>query len=196
MTSDDRRYGAILADPPWRFETRSPKGVTQRSAARKYAVETIAALAAMPMADYAAKDCRLFMWVIDSHLHQGIELMEKWGFTYSTIAFAWVKTVKDACPTCGLKKPRWTMGYATRKGMEICLLGVRGKLHRLHADVPQVIMAPIREPHRKPDKVYDHIERLVGGPYAEAFARQRWPGWDQILSNEPDKFLTEMKAAE
>jgi hypothetical protein len=44
--------------------------------------------------------------------------------------------------------------------------------------VRRLIVSPRREHSRKPDEVYERIERLVDGPYLELFARQRRPGWD------------------
>ena len=104
----------------------------------------------------------LFLWVVDSHLDQGIELMKRWGFDFKTIAFIWVKTCKSD-PT----KPRMGMGLWTRKQAEICIFGTRGKVPRRDKGVRQVIMAPRREHSRKPDEVYGRIERLVDGPYLE-----------------------------
>jgi len=70
------------------------------------------------------------------------------------------------------------LGYWTRANSEVCLLATRGKPKRKHADVRQAILEPRREHSRKPDCVYDRIERLVDGPYLELFARQTRPGWD------------------
>lgn len=46
------------------------------------------------------------------------------------------------------------------------------------ADVRTLILAPRREPSRKPDEIYARIERLVPG-YLELFARRR-VGWDAL----------------
>jgi N6-adenosine-specific RNA methylase IME4 len=53
--------------------------------------------------------------------------------------------------------------------------------------VPQLLVAPRREHSRKPDEQYERIERLVGGPYLEMFARQSRPGWSS-WGNETAKF--------
>lgn len=174
------RYGAILADPPWKFEAYSNKGITTRSAESHYRTEAVTSLRDLPVADWAAKDCTLFMWVVDSHLDQGIELMRAWGFDYKTIAFVWVKTAKNG-------QPRMSMGLWTRKMSEVCLLGTRGKPVRQGRGVRQVIMAPRREHSRKPDEQYERIQSLVSGPYLEMFARQAYPGWHQ-WGNETEKF--------
>jgi N6-adenosine-specific RNA methylase IME4 len=176
-----KKYGTILLDPPWKFETYSAKGVTARSPDSKYRVEHLDALKSLPIGDYAAENCVMFMWVIDSHLEQALELMTAYGFTFKTIAFCWVKTSRNG-------KPVMSLGLWTRKGMEICLLGTKGKPVRKGKGVRQVIIEPRREHSRKPDEIYQRIEELVDGPYCEAFSRQRWPGWDQIVSNEPEKY--------
>ena len=180
MSLGREKYGAILCDPPWKFQAYSSKGITTRSAESHYATSETANLEEIPVGDWAAKDCVLFMWVVDSHLDQGLSLMSAWGFAFKTVAFNWVKTGKDG-------QPRMSMGLWTRKMSEICLLGTRGKPVRVDKGVRQVIMAPRREHSRKPDEIYERVEALVAGPYLEMFARQRRAGWD-AWGNEVDKF--------
>lgn len=175
-------YGAILADPPWAFHNYSGGDVVaQRKADSHYSVMSHADLCALDVP--AARDCALFMWVVDSHIDAGVELIRAWGFEFKTLAFVWVKTCKS-----DPAKPRMGMGLWTRKQAEVCLMGTRGKPVRRDKGVRQVIMAPRREHSRKPDEIYGRIERLVDGPYLELFARQRRPGWAQAHSNEADKF--------
>ena len=47
-------------------------------------------------------------------------------------------------------------------------------------DVKRLVIAPRREHSRKPDEVYDRIERLAEGPYLELFARQSRRRWDRL----------------
>jgi len=79
------------------------------------------------------------------------------------------------------------MGYWTRANPEQCLLATRGHPKRIGRDVRRWIDAPRREHSRKPDEIYERIERLVDGPYLEMFARQTRDGWD-AWGNETDKF--------
>lgn len=166
------KYGVVLCDPPWAFKTFSGKNSTPHRTANDH-YETIErdGLAALPVGSLPAKDAAMFMWVVDSHVDQGIELAKAWGFGFKTIAFIWVKTAASGQPRIG-------MGYWTRKSAEVCLMFTRGKPKRLDKGVREVIMAPRREHSRKPDEQYGLIERLVGGPYVELFARQARPGWD------------------
>jgi N6-adenosine-specific RNA methylase IME4 len=180
-------FGAILADPPWRFATWSENG-KGRSPDQDYPTMTIDGLRALDVASLAAPDCVLFMWATWPMLPQALELIEAWGFAYKTCGFDWTKADAtqldmfraDADVAIG-------MGFWTRSNTEPCLLATRGKPKRLHADVRQAFIEPRREHSRKPDGVHERIERLVAGPYLELFARQQRPSLT-VWGNEIDKF--------
>jgi N6-adenosine-specific RNA methylase IME4 len=189
-------YRAILADPPWRFATWNKatavrargSTATYKAAAAHYYTMSQEELIAIPVADLSALDCCLFMWTSWPMLPDAMALISAWGFEYKTCAFDWMKAHTqqidifrdDADPLMG-------MGYWSRANTEPCLLATRGKPKRLNADVRQGIIEPRRQHSRKPDCVYQRIERLVAGPYLELFARQKRPGWD-VWGNETDKF--------
>ena len=136
------------------------------------------------MADFAAQDCALFLWVTDPLLPRAIELIQAWRFEYKTVGFYWVKLnakVKHSADYfTGL-------GYWTRANPEQCLLATRGKPMRRAKDVRRLVVESRREHSRKPECVRDHIERLVDGPYLELFARETKPGWD-CLGNQVGLF--------
>jgi N6-adenosine-specific RNA methylase IME4 len=175
-------FGAILADPPWHFEVWSFKAGYGRHARRHYRTMSVDQISALPVADIAAKNCVLFMWITWPMLEHALEVIAAWGFKYKTCGFAWLKV--DAA-----QKVWAGTGYWTRANSEVCLLATRGHPKRRHADVRQGIIAPRREHSRKPDGVHERIERLVGGPYLELFARQRRRGW-RCWGNEVSKFGT------
>lgn len=175
------RYGALLADPPWGFRMWSGKrGTPHRCAEDHYHTMTLDDLLGLPVADIAAPDCALFMWVVDSHFDVAMDLGRAWGFGFKTRAFEWLKLTSQGNPRIG-------MGYWTRKQTETCLLFTRGAPRRCSRGVRSLIQAPRREHSRKPDEQYERIEALVAGPYAELFARHRRPGWD-AWGLEVDKF--------
>ena len=163
-------YRAILVDPPWSFKVWSKKG-KGKSPEKHYPTMTFDELAALSIP--AADDCAMFMWSIDTHIPEALRLIDAWGFTYKTVAFTWMKTTKDGQPDFG-------MGYWTRKSSELCLLATQGKPDRLSQSVRQGVLEPRREHSRKPDCVYDRIEKLVSGPYLEMFSRTDREGWDAI----------------
>jgi N6-adenosine-specific RNA methylase IME4 len=127
---------------------------------------------ALPVEALAAKDCTLFLWVVQTQLQQAFAVVRRWGFDLKSIAFAWVKGDESD----DLHVPMGC-GYWTRAGFEQCWIATRGHPSRLHADVRQVIVEPRREHSRKPDVTCERIERLVAGPYLELFARRERPGW-------------------
>ena len=174
-------YACLLADPPWAFKTFGGKtGTPHRGAHDHYGTTSTDDLSRLPVADIVAKDCALFMWVVDSHVEESMRLGAAWGFGFKTIAFIWQKLTPLGHRSIG-------MGYWTRKEAEICLLFTRGKPARLDKGVRQLIIEPKRQHSRKPTVQYERIERLVGGPRLEMFARQRRPGWD-CWGNETQKF--------
>lgn len=182
------KYGAILADPPWQFNCWADSDKAHGTANAHYSTMDTDGICALPVADLAAKDCVLFMWICWPNLLDSLRVLEAWGFTYKTCGFSWVKGDtrqpdffrEDFDAYMGL-------GYWTRANSEVCLLGTRGKPKRLNADVRQGIIEPRREHSRKPDCVHERIQRLVAGPYCELFARAKRPGWD-VWGNQTDKF--------
>lgn len=165
-------FACILADPPWAFRTYGGGNQTpHRGAHDHYLTTTTEDLAKIPVADVAADDAALFMWVVDSHFEEALELGKAWGFEFKTCAFVWVKSKPGGWPHIG-------MGYWTRKQTEQVWLFTRGKPKRIGKGVEQVIHCPRGAHSAKPDQQYGLIERLVGGPRLELFARSAQPGWE------------------
>lgn len=189
-------FGAILADPPWRFSTYNEKGRSRcpdwkrfkGSPARHYETMSTTELCVLPVRALAASDCCLFMWITWPLLEDALKVMTFWGFEYKTCAFSWMKAHTgqidmfrdDGDPLMGA-------GYWTRANSEVCLLGTHGSPKRRSKAVRQGIIEPRREHSRKPDCVRERIERLVDGPYLELFSRQQRPGWT-TWGNETTKF--------
>jgi N6-adenosine-specific RNA methylase IME4 len=79
MSPLSQHYRVILADPPWTFATYSRKG-KGRSAEAHYDCMSLADIKALPVADWAAPHCALFLWVTDTSLPHALEVIEAWGF--------------------------------------------------------------------------------------------------------------------
>lgn len=184
------RYQAILADPPWKYAMWEGSDAANGVATAHYQTAAVDDLGLLPVADLAAKNCVLFIWITWPLLPDCLDLISRWGFTYKTCAFSWMKA--DASQLDLLRDDMTAymgLGMWTRANSEVCLLATREKPKRLNADVRQGIIAPRREHSRKPDGVHERIERLVAGPYVELFARQQRPGWD-CWGNETDRFVS------
>lgn len=165
-----RSYGLIMTDNPWNFRVRSMKGAG-RSPQAHYACMSIEEIRAMPVADLAAPDCWLWLWSLSTMYRQSLDVLDDWGFTFSTSG-VWVKTTKDG------KKIRPGVGFVLRGAHEPFILAKRGNPPVIKA-LPSVIMAPRREHSRKPDEAYRHAEIAFGDvPRADLFAREVRPGWD------------------
>lgn len=161
-----KSYSIILADPPWPSVRTGARG----NAADNYSLMTLDEICRVPIP--AAENCALFLWARSPALAETLTVMTACGFRYVTVAFCWEKV-----STRG--EPMWGIGLYTRPSVELCLLGMRGKLEVKSHGVGQVIRAR-RGPHsRKPDQQYDLIERLFGDlPRIELFARREIVGWD------------------
>jgi N6-adenosine-specific RNA methylase IME4 len=184
MTDHSRRYPIILADPPWHEITWSHKG-KGRSASAHYDTMTLDAIKALPIADLSARHGWLILWTTWPMLRHAMDVADAWGYTYSSDAFLWIKSTKGKTKDgSGLRAGG---GHTTRKCSEMSILARRGKgVPRKSKAIKDVIIAPRREPHRKPDEQYTRIEAVYDGPYLELFARYRWPGWNYAYSPQLD----------
>lgn len=171
----NKKYNIIYADPPWKYTSKSV--APNRWVTNHYPTLNLNEIINLNIKDLTDKNCYLFLWVTSPHLSVGIETLHKWGFSYKTVAFCWVKTNKDGSCFMGL-------GGYTRANIELCLLGVKGKLKRLNRGVRQVVISQREEHSKKPDIVRKRIELLFGDlPRIELFAREKTPGWD-VWGNE------------
>lgn len=171
-----KKYNVIYADPAWKYN----KGVFQDSGRGDrllpYQTMSIEEIKALPINTISDKDCACFMWVTDSHLKQGIEVLEAWGFKYKTIAFIW-KKITNKGNTCA------TVGAWTMKNCEICLLGTKGNMlkHKVSNNTFQLIEAERTENSKKPMETRTKIESIFPNlPRVELFARQKVEGWDAM----------------
>lgn len=127
------------------------------------------------ISDISEDDCQLYMWVTSNKLQEGLDVMKEWGFRYIT-NIVWNKTSGVG------------VGYYFRTYHEICLFGSKGKpAHDTHIFIKSCISSPRRQHSRKPDEMYELIEKRSAGPYIELFARNTREGWDS-WGNEVDKF--------
>ena len=173
-----KKYQIIYADPPWSFNFRNRKGLSEHAKDCLYDTMKPADIANLPISDIAGDSCALFLWIMDSQMPLALDIVKSWGFIYKTVAFTWVKTTKNSYHFGG--------GNWTRSNPEQCLLAVKGNMKRLSASVRQLIIEPRREHSRKPDRTRTDIVQLVGDlPRIELFARQKTDGWD-VWGNEVD----------
>ena len=171
-----KKYQIIYADPPWSFNFRKRKGLSQQAKNRLYDTMQPKDIVNLPISALADNNCILFLWVMNSEIPLALNCIKSWGFTYKTIAFTWIKTRKTTYHFGG--------GNWTRSNPEICLLATKGKIKRVSASVRNLVISPLREHSKKPDSIRNDIIALVGNlPRIELFAREKTEGWD-VWGNE------------
>ncbi|MBF0284449.1 MAG: S-adenosylmethionine-binding protein [Magnetococcales bacterium] len=183
----------MLADPPWQFQNRTGKMAPEHKRLNRYETMTLPEILALPVSQVAAPTAHLYLWVPNALLPEGLRVMEDWGFQYKT-NIIWSKIRKDGGPDGR------GVGFYFRNTTEMVLFGVRGKNARTLAPgrsqvnymrtQDNLIESRKQEHSRKPDALYEIIERCSPGPYLELFARGTRPGWtgwgNQAESYAPD----------
>jgi len=194
-------FGLIMADVPWAYEMRSPKGYAKAPEGH-YQTMRLDEIAAMPVELLAAPDCLLWLWAVNPKLPDALAVIAAWGFTFKT-AGTWVKRTTRGRDAFGT-------GYILRSSNEPFLIATRGAPKTTRAtrstvptyddgfhsaadgsDWPSgsiTIEAIAREHSRKPDEAFRAAEALMPDVQRlELFSRQRRAGWT-VWGNEVDKY--------
>lgn len=161
-----KRYGVILADPPWAFSTYSENGL-DRSADNHYPTLDTDTLCGVGPYVPAADDCILFLWATSPMLPDALRVMEAWGFTYKS-HFIW-------------NKDKIGTGYWNRNKHELLLVGTRGNIPApaMGEQAHSVIDAPVRLHSEKPMAFHLLIENYFPNlPKIELNARRARRGWE------------------
>lgn len=177
------KYASIVVDPPWDYRNKwlgrgtdkqytGKKAGTPRGAAANYQTLSLARLSKLPVADWAADDCHLYLWTTNAFIFAAGELMAAWGFEYKT-KLTWMK-------------PGIGMGMFFRNNTEDVLFGVRGRLPTLRKDMPTGYRWPRGRHSEKPAAFYDLVMKASPGPRLDVFARRQrfyWDAWGNEVSS-------------
>jgi N6-adenosine-specific RNA methylase IME4 len=169
----ERRFGTILADPPWQFQNSTGKVAPEHRRLNRYVTMKLDDIKSLPVYKAAGETAHLYLWVPNALLAEGLDVMKAWGFTYKS-NIVWHKIRKD-----GGSDGRG-VGFYFRNVTELVLFGVRGKDARTLApgrSQVNFIASRKREHSRKPDELYPLIRACSRGPYLELFARGTRPDW-------------------
>ena len=171
--TDAKKFKTILADPPWQFQNRTGKIAPEHRRLNRYNTMTLDEIQSLPVAAVADEKAHLYLWVPNALLREGLDTMERWGFTYKS-NIVWQKVRKDGEPDGR------GVGFYFRNTTELILFGVKGKSFRTLKPARSqvnVIKSRKREHSRKPDEQYDIIESCSPGPFLELFGRGSRPNW-------------------
>ncbi|KAG0146145.1 hypothetical protein CROQUDRAFT_657778 [Cronartium quercuum f. sp. fusiforme G11] len=174
------QFDVVMMDPPWDIHMSLPYGTMTDDEMLK-----------MPIAQLQRDGGLVFVWVTGRALELGRDCMRTWG--YERIEeIVWVKTNQ-------LQRLIRTgrTGHYLNHSKEHCLVGFKRPSNRAEGTMnaeevekalswvrrgidTDVIVAEVRETSRKPDEIYQMIERACpGGRKLELFGRQHnfRPGW-------------------
>lgn len=150
--------GAVIVDPPWNIQQKGNYG-----AIKHYDLMTLEQIKALPVGSLCAENAHCWLWVTNATMEEGFKVLRAWGFEPRSI-FTWVKL-------------RMGLGVYLRNGTEHVLLGTRGKAPVKFRAQINYGMFPMNGHSRKPEELYDIVERVSPGPYLELFARRPRHGW-------------------
>lgn len=173
LATQGRKFGTILADPPWQFQNRTGKIAPEHRRLSRYPTLELEDICALPIEAFAAETAHLYLWVPNALLPEGLRVMHAWGFHYKS-NIVWHKIRKD-----GGSDGRG-VGFYFRNVTELLLFGTRGKGARTFQHGRRqvnMIESRKREHSRKPDEQYDIFEKCSPGPHIELFARGSRDGW-------------------
>ncbi len=186
------RFGVIVADPPWRYDTRTEDPTHRgRVGYPTLSVEDVcrARIGERECMDvgrgcieFADDDCVLFLWVTNAFLSDGsgARVASAWGFEAKTI-WTWVKRTDEGAARPGV-------GNWGRNVTEHAIVAVRGRPVVNFAPATTLIEATRREHSRKPDEFFELVERCCKSPArVDLYARETRPGWVSTGA-EVDKF--------
>jgi N6-adenosine-specific RNA methylase IME4 len=185
----ERRFGTIIADPPWQFSNKSGKVAPEHKRLSRYRTLTLARIAALPVGEIAGATAHLYLWCPNAMLPEGLAVMDAWGFTYKS-NIVWHKVRK-----VGGSDGRG-VGFYFRNVTELILFGVRGRNARTLAPGRRqvnLLATRKREHSRKPDEQYAIVEACSPGPYLELFARGARAGWAAWGNQASENYLPTWK---
>lgn len=158
------KYAAIIADPAWKIHVNATKDASLD--------EEFGHLDIPKLQDEGV----LMVWSTARTLERARDVMRKWGYQVNDEVL-WIKVNQ-------LKRTIVTgrTGHWLNHSKEHLVVGVKGRPRWLRRQIDlDYVVSNCRETSRKPDEIYDIVERMVG-PHArklELFGRTHntRPGW-------------------
>ena len=185
-----KKYNVIYADPPWKMKAgRSLKGYkveggkqifsssSNKSRDTEYPHMSIEEIKGLNVKSITAQDAHLYIWVTNKHLPFVFDIIDAWGFDYSTI-IVWAKNRMGG-----------GLGGTFRITTEFLLFAKKGKLkaetinESTWYNVKRTYENGYPKHSKKSDFFHELIEKTSPGTRLEMFARTKRTGWD-VFRNE------------
>lgn len=193
----------LMADPPWHFEDWSPKGDKRKSVSHHYETQHLDWIMRLPVDALVGPKCILWLWATNPMIPQALDVMQAWGFEYSTMGHWNKRTATGKLAFGGGRRLRSSSEpfiLATRGNPRVQCRSIRSVISEEDeavidlAEADVVIDALRREHSRKPEPAYAAAEAMSPEqPRVELFARQRRDGWIS-WGSETEKFPQEATA--
>jgi N6-adenosine-specific RNA methylase IME4 len=187
----NKKYEVIVIDPPWnQGKTGKRKTRPNQGTVLNYPTMSKNEIAAIPVREWAAEQCFLWLWATNSKdrktgepiLKTAFDLVEEWGFKFYTM-ITWNKRT-GPCPFGPYQviTEHILFGY---KGKAVFNREILGKMQTCFTETPTMHSA-------KPDSFYRQIAQYFTGNRLDIFARQVREGFDG-WGNEYGKLTTKEK---
>ena len=169
------KFNVIYADPGWRYGNFKTGAGMKSGASQLYTTMTLPEIIALQVPQICEPRACLFLWTTTPMKHDGMRLMEAWGFSYRTTIY-WHKGGKNGNPG------RLGMGFWFRGQVEELLFGIRGDIKPFKLPIRNHLSHPVLKHSEKPEvfrQLIDSSMDKVGGfdKRIELFARKRIEGW-------------------
>ena len=157
----------LLIDPPLKSDWFSESA----QATPGYATMTSEELFALPVPQWAAEHCHLYLCSPNNFTPLCHQLVEHWGFAYKS--------------TLTWKRRRWRQGQYFRNQTEHVLFAVKGDLRTRSDSISTIFegdLLPGALHSEKPEALYKIIRAASHPPYGEAFQRQARPDFVNLFA--------------
>jgi len=170
------KYDVIMADPPWDIHMDLPYGTLSDDEMRFLKIKEL------------QDNGIIFLWVTGRATELARECLDLWGYERKE-ELVWIKTNQ-------LQRLIRTgrTGHWLNHSKEHCLIGFKGNPDLNRNIDCDVLVSEVRETSRKPDEIYELIERMKpGGRNLELFARahNRRYGWMSLGNQLPGVYIVE-----
>ncbi|MGV8914374.1 MAG: MT-A70 family methyltransferase [Kaistella sp.] len=191
-----KKYAVIYADCPWNTKAgRELGGYVKKDGKQIFTSEnnksrdlpypsmSVEALENLNVKSLTAQNAHLYFWVTNQYLPQAFQIIEKWGFKYST-TLVWAK-----------KPMGGGLGGTFKITTEFLIFATKGKVKANENvigtwfDIKRKYVNGAPCHSKKPDFFHELIEKVSPGEKLEMFAREQREGWD-VFGNEVEGSIT------
>lgn len=180
-----KKYNVIYADPPWKQKAGRPmngykmvgekqiwNSIDNKTRNVNFNTMNIDEIKALPVATISADNAHLYLWVTNQYLPQAFDIINAWGFKYST-TLVWAKNAMGGGLGGNYRITTEFLLFATKGALK-----AKGQHTGTWFNVKREYENGYPCHSKKPVFFSELIEEVSPGPYLELFARRERPGWD------------------